>query len=667
MVRRGNPISVEVIERLPADQIEGNVKAQVEKLITDIRHVDHDQIGWLRKQADLVKLRLGNRKRRTIPWAGASNISIPLIDSVIRRWRPGIAALVLDADPIAFFHAQSADDFDPARAVEPFFTWLFRASMDTTLETVRLADLIAWRGHCYTRESWDYRTRNQARIISADHLFPEGIVTYLEQATQETQGQISPIELVAQKVSEEYDLDIEEPSEAPALLDASQKLLDGAEYVRITYRTIIHDRPGWKVIDPINVIAPQDDDPEHADFFCIIHDMSADQLRAMGIDGTLDQSRVDEALQHDPVVDNGVGSARDGHGMRQTIRDLSDRRAGLTQTRTGRRASGTHAVWEVYCNIDFEGTGERERAVLWYAPNGDIVLGLLDYPYPFEGWPITYFPFEGTKRPIDNRGLADMLRSYQKIVNAFHNARLDAAQIVLAPVLLRRQTAGNTNLSVKMRPGAVIPVQRENEITMLQKAPEGLSILQGLLQEEQVNQRLAEAYVGVFDSSLTNLQESRERRTAAEVNAIQNLSGNIFGLDAKIFSTSLSRSFTKIWQLYQDLGPEETFFRVTGEEIPRTARKREIAKNYDIRAAGTPANTNRAFQIQNLERVMQVVLQPLLLESGRIDFPKIFEQWLQLVDNNLAKQIIRPPEEAAAAQTIMQAAQDPETGQGPIV
>ena len=227
-----------------------------------------------------------------------------------------------------------------------------------------------------------------------------------------------------------------------------------------------------------------------------------------------------------------------------------------------------------------------------------------------------------------------------------------------------RVSGGNYRKSIKWQPGSVIPVASTQDVVPL---TQNLAILNGLLQEEQTNQRLAETYVGVFDATLTNLQQRGERRTAAEVNAIQGISSNIFGLDAKIFQVALSKSFTKIWQLYADLGPPELFFRVTGEELPKLARKHEIVRSYDIRAAGTPANTNRSFQIAALERVMSAPLTLPLIEAGRVDGSELFRQWVTLVDFNVAKRIIRSPEEGANAQLILQAAQAAaeQSGQAP--
>ena len=77
---------------------------------------------------------------------------------------------------------------------------------------------------------------------------------------------------------------------------------------------------------------------------------------------------------------------------------------------------------------------------------------------------------------------------------------------------------------------------------------------------------------------------------------------------------------------------------------------------YAASRSGTPANTNRAFQISTLERALQLVLsQPIVLQSGRFDFMLLIQDYFNLLDRNMAKRLIRPEEEAAAVQQIVQA------------
>lgn len=651
-IRRPNPIGLEILQAEPQAE---DLPLQVENLVKQIEDVDFDLLGWLRKQGELVRLRRGHRRRKNTPWRNASNISVPLIDGIVRRWKPGIAALILDADPVAFFTAQEASDIDLSRQVEPFFTWLFQEAMSTTESVVQLADLIAWRGHAYAREGWDYRTRLTARVVNVDDLFPQGVENFLLEATavaEQRGDDVTAVELIQQQLAQEYDLDVNLPDEFIQTAQAAQAILEGARFIKLKYRVVVRDLPKWEALDPINVIVPQDQEPETAEFFTIIHMLTEDQFRSLGVDGHLPLDTIEFLIQTQSRTSSPIGSGTTDN-QRSRIKDLLDEQAGR-QIRQSEREVGMYTVWEVYCHLDVNGDGEREKCILWYAPEAKEVIALLDYPYPFESWPITYFPFEAAKRPVDNRGIADMLKTFQRLVNAYHNARIDASQIVLAPVLLARLTGGNLKKAIQWRPGSIIPVQSTQDVLPLQH---DLSILGALLQEEQVNQRLAETYVGVFDATLTNLSQSRERRTAAEVNAIQSISGSIFGLDAKIFQVAMSRSFTKVWQLYVDFGPKEVYFRVQNEEFPRVARKAEIGRNFDIRASGTPANTNRALQLGNMERIMQIVFNPVVLQSGRIDFAELIRQMVNLIDPKIANTIIRAPEEANAVQQVLSAAQ----------
>jgi len=663
MAKRGNPIGAQKLLLQTSEDLE----KQTRELIAKIREVDTDLLGWLRKQKNLTQLRLGVRDRRRGPWKGSSNISVPLIDGVIRRWKPGIASLVLDADPIAYMRPQGPEDIDSARQAEQFMTYLMRERIKATYPVLQLVDTIAWRGHAYTRENWLYQTEREARIINVAEIFGDiqEFVLQTQKAIAEQGGDDIPDaeDIVIEKLSAEYDLDQDNPVEDAVLQDAANLILNGEDYVKIVYRTITEDRPSWQVIDPINVITPQDQDPENGEFFCIIHSMSEDEIRALGVDGYLDRGAVEDMLAKlkgkQTANDNSISDSQ-----RETIRDVRNRQAGTTPNSQSKNSGvSEYTIWEIYAKLDADGDGERERVVLWYSPATENVLGILDFVFPFRMWPVTYYPFEAAARPIDNRGIGDMLRSFQRLVNSYHNARIDASQLLLAPVFQRRATAGNYSKSFKFRPGAVMPVQNVGDFSQIQT---DLRPLSGLIAEEQSNRRDAETYVGVFDSSLTNISNSSERRTATEVNAVQGLSSSIFGLDAKIFQVAFSRSLTKLWKLQMDFGEAELTFRVLGEELPVQVARFEIDKDYDIVASGTPSNTNRVLQLNTLQQAMQVVMSnPLILQSGRIDFAKLTERWLQLLDNNIAKEVIRPAEEAAAVQQLMQAAESVTGEQAP--
>lgn len=668
---RSNPVAIEVLGDRTVQ-----LKDQIEELVERVKDTDNANATWMRKQVDMMRQRFGKRKKKRVPWKGASNVNVPMTDGIVRRWRPGIAALILDANPVAFFRALEPSDLDPARTNEPFFSWLFVEHMDTPKQLLKLVDIIAQIGHGYAREGWSWRTDRAARVVSVAKLFPEGLGSFLERKRQTLQSAAAAVAqdpslsdltaeeatsvtddlIIMRELAMEYGLDVGDPEEREMLAQAAREILQGAEFLKLVYETLREDRPDWRALNPLNTIYDQTGDPETGDFFVIIHDMDANALRRKAKDGFFLQPAVAEIIERmsDSQRENRQSGNRSGGAggamARQQMSDFFDRRAGIH--RTGKTQRTTTPIWECYCHLDVNRDELEERCVLWYSPEFDIPMGVTDYVMPFPEWPITLFLFEPqAERPVDSRGIPELLNELQKLVNSYHNARVDASQIVLAPVIQKRSLASDYAQKIQWRPGAVIDVQNVGDVAPLTM---DLRILQGLFQEQQINQAAAESFIGTFDATINQLNQPAERRTAAEVNAITQLAQNVFGLDARMFQNSMARSFRKIWKLWMEFGPEEVFFRVMGEEQPVRFKKSEVDLDYDITPAGTPSSTNKAFLLSAMERILQIVIQD---QSGRFDLGALLEQYFKLIDVNIAKVVVRTPEQTQAAQVVQQAAQ----------
>jgi hypothetical protein len=656
---RPNPIGIQVLEDLSP-----KLGGQIKNLSERVKDADNANADWLKKQLGYIKRRFGKKRKRRTPWAGASNINMPLVDGIVRRWRPGITALILDANPVAHFVAQETKDLDPARTVEPFFMWLFIDHMDTPPEVAKLADLIAYRGHSYVREGWDYETSTDSRVVNAADLFPGGAQQWAQQQIQAQQGQegspedLQPETVIAQKLIEEYELNPQSQPVMAEAIRAASKILQGAPFVRITYERVIKDRPAWKALDPINTIVEQEGDPEKAPFFCVIHRLTNDQILRKAKDGTFTPELATAVVRKMGENKSGSESSANrsggagGSNLRQQIRDFLDRRGGVRRVDSNRVKTPRTDVWELFCRLDLNGDGLEERCILWYAPEFDLPLAFTHYPFNFDTWPITCFMLEPqADRPVDSRGMPEMLNDLAKLVDHYHNSRVDASQITLSPVFAQRQTSLGFENNMQWRPGAIFQVAEHGDIAPIQH---DLRILQALFGEEQSNQRAAENYVGTFDATLNQLSRPTERRTAAEVHAISQLSTDVFGLDARLFQINMGRSFKKIWSLWQEWGAEKTFFRVQGEPQPRVAKKSELGYDYDIHPAGTPSSTNKQFLMANMREILQIVIQD---QTGRFDVGALLKAYFDLIDPKIAKIVVRSPEQTQAAQTVMQAAQ----------
>jgi hypothetical protein len=243
-----------------------------------------------------------------------------------------------------------------------------------------------------------------------------------------------------------------------------------------------------------------------------------------------------------------------------------------------------------------------------------------------------------------------MLSVHQAMVNKLHNSRLDAIQITLAPMFQMRASASDQALNIKFMPGAVIPVQTVGDIAPLQM--DTSQLLQNMNEENQTK-ALAESYVGIFDPAIL-AQNTTERRTAHEVEAVVQQTQSVFGQDAKLFQVAMKLVHKQLWDLIEEFGPDEEYILVTGEQKPRLVRKVDIAFDYDIRPSGTPANTSKGLAMSRAREALQIFAPDM---TGLINKRELFMSYFNVIDRNMGKRVVRSEEEAALIQQMLAAVQ----------
>jgi len=675
MKTRGNPLGIEA-----TGQIHVDIAAQVKALHERIIDAEQIRASWISKQRILVEQRRGIRPQKTIPWVGSNNDSIPLTDGIIRRWKPNMIGLVMDADPVAFFKATKPENIDAARSAQAFYHWKFHTQPKLRAKLTILADLLAQHGVAWARQGWEFKTGRTCRILRVASLFPGGPAAATEQfntqarafndqlAQLTAQGQVppdaqpqaerTPEQHVAEALKAEYAIDENDPTdEGGSMLSAAvQGILQGAEYVKIYYETVLHDRFATHPISPLDVVespvAREDDDP---DFIAIVHRMSEHDIRRAVKEGLFVAEKAAEILDRmtsrSMRGDDIEGTAFDGRttaGRAQLV-DALRKVEGVTE-RDSQNQIPYEVMWEVYAKMIVDATGLARRVILWYHPATATVASILDSPMPFDAWPIVKFEVEKTSnRPYQSRGVAELLTVFQKLTNRMHNSRLDAIQIVLSPMLKVRAVNNELARNIKYRPGTIIPLA---DVADLQPVVMDYRPLQQFLTEENYTKSLAEQYIGVFDQTISSLGTA-DRRTATEIETITAQISSVFGGDAGLFQESMSNVHFQLWKLWLEFGPEEEYYRVQGEEQPRMIRKKEVDKDYDIYPAGTPANTNKALAIARAREQIQLFGPD---QTGLIDKHALYKNYFDLMDPNFAKVVVRSIEDATAMQQVVQAA-----------
>jgi hypothetical protein len=663
---RGNPLSIEAV-----GQIQAPLEDEINQLHKKIEDADNARSTWMEKQKRLLEQRRGVKRPKSIPWPGANNDNWPVVDAVIRRWKPGIANLVLRSNPVALFTARRPDFLEAAVDAQDFYHWLFNTHIQrTALTTYEIVDLVAQHGKAYTRQGWDYTTERQSRIARVDSLFPEGIEPAYQafvQAIQQQNTQLPPEQqvpapsvhdFIARVLLEEYKLDPR--TEGEMVMMAAGNILQGAPYVRLVYEEVISDRPAWSAISPMDVIVPpRSEGVWDAEFVAIDQRMSQDQILRMAKDGHFNMDSALEVAERIDKKGGGWDESTDLTGKKRSLTQVLDQIEGIQRAEYTERIPTTK-IREIYSKIDIDGDGLTERVVLWYHPESKTLLSGFEFPYPFRSWPLTEFNFEYlSKRPLGSRGIAEMLSSHQKLTNTMHNARLDAAQITLAPMFKVRSVGQHFSRNVKFRPGARIPVQDSKDIEPILMDMRPLS---EFFREEQFTKVLAEQYVGIFDPSLTQLSGTgRERRTATEVDAVVAQSSEIQSQDAHLFQLAMADVHSQLWDLWVDFGPEEVYANVKAEAQPKTIRKGDIAGEYDIVPAGSPISTNRAIILNRAREMLQLFLQD---QTGLINKRELYLNYFRVQDPQLADTIVRTEDQAAVIQQLLFALEKMREAQG---
>lgn len=603
----------------------------VDQLKKDINEADEARREWLSRAEKLTRQRFGikGNKKRSVPWPGASDLRIPTQDKAIRRWKPKIVSLVYDADPVAYFRALEPSDVENARLVEQFYDWLFKVDMEEALYEINLlADRIAHRGLAYLQISWDYTTEDETRVLYPSQLWPQGV------------ADLSPDEIMGD-IIRQYEMDQDELD--PRIVDA---VMQGAQAITLFYRAVVRNRPRITARDPVQVIMPpRVADPEESPYICVQHQFDEDLLRSWAKDGKFDAETVEQIIAKTQSTEKDAKIVTSGADMRESEDRFIDKKEGIEE---GKEDHKRILMWEIFTWSDHP---ERRRIKLWVHPKTGFVAAAMPYPFPFHSWPLVLFQHEITYRRLySSRGLTRMLSPLAREVDRLHNARLDAISVQLAPTFKYRAPAGAAPRTFRFMPGKIFPVSQMTDLEPLVFPTNNLA---AFTQEEFQTRALVEDYAGLADTAVMNPLRAQERRTATEIDFITNQMQGAFALDAKIFQMSMQKVHQMVWELWYELGPEQKFFRVMNEEMPRPFKKSEVSRRYDIAPAGTPANTNRLLELNKAREALQLFMAD---QSGLVNRRELYRYYLDLLDFNLAKRVLNDPEQEMAQAMLMQAA-----------
>jgi len=262
----------------------------------------------------------------------------------------------------------------------------------------------------------------------------------------------------------------------------------------------------------------------------------------------------------------------------------------------------------IYCTVfhrEFDGNEEAPGFAKFELLNG------------YEDYPVVVTKLsEDSKRLYDAMTIPDVLRGIQNQVKVERDSRVDRNSLATLPPILHPVGQAPSDWG----PGRMIPYRRKGDLDFAPTPPPPT----GSIEIEKTLEEQADRLVGLDETS--SISQIRKQ----------------FLVDK--FLSHSAEVMAMAFKCFQRFGPEEVFFRVTGNADPQTFTKGNPNENFDIMISYDVLNSDANSQEQKLQ---QITALTALDRNGRINVDALLDVAAQAIDPVLADTILQPAQVAA--------------------
>jgi hypothetical protein len=382
-------------------------------------------------------------------------------------------------------------------------------------------------------------------------------------------------------------------------------------------------RIGFEAIDPFHLIVPQyTKELKDADFIVHIISTSVDSYKTNPL-----------YKQDEEFIKRIAGKPNNSVGLRSEIQDEIYRREGITQEAENDRI----ILWEMY-------TPSKDGwLVETYSPLAvdENVRKPFTLPYEHGEPPFVDFPYEITGGGwYSPRGVAEILLPGENLLNKLKNSLSDYVELANRPVFEAQNPVSLNTANLRMQPGQILP----QGLKPVQFSQPPFDFQRLMLEERQ----LAENRMGSADFGAGSQFNSADRKTAAEIQAMQGQAAASGDLRNRIFRMSLAHLFRQSWALYVQYAKEDLMFRYaddTGQMVPEG-----IHEQYSIEPKGGLDFINRQFALQKSVARMQMFQGNPYINQG-----ELVKSVLEQDDPSLVRKLFTDPQAGSGDQAEDQA------------
>lgn len=618
-MEKDNP---ESLSELNSIKITSEIKDFVKDIATRVSDAKSERAYWDQKIDQYVDLRYGIREKKTHPWPNCANYMLPQIDADIQRFKPSYVNLI-SSTPIVTFEPFGPEDITPAKNKEYLFDWRIKTQVENFFENYTLGvDMMLAQGAVVFKITWKYETRTYTEFLNLEDL-DEKVLTALYDPRLTD-------DLLFQIIEQEFQIDTSFEENAKAIYKVIEQFRAGKSEFEIE---LVEEACNYPQVIPCSIrediVFPIDTtDLNDARFIDYTYTRSKNDLKIAMRDGKYEK-------YSDDVIDSWSSSApanvKRTWKQRNTNIIRDDDMIWLHET----------CVW-----YDINNDGIEEKCIVTY-PHSDpsAVLRFIELPYDHAQWPYVLVKREiNDAGALSSRGIPAMDEDFQRGISTFFNQVVDNGTITNTPILKYTRNSLPNARNLRYVPGQAMEINGPTSNVEVQQL--GNNSQAFLLQAAQYLKSWADMRTGNITSGITsplNMQGSSSlgNKTKKEIDVVEALQSEVHSLDLQVFQQQMAKVYWQIDALYDQYGPEEQVFLITGQRPIKVSRK-DIQGKYNMIPNGRLDNTNPAMRVNK-----SFMLLRALLNDPDIKQYELKQMFLDSIDIKVTKKLLKTMEEKA--------------------
>lgn len=615
-----------------------NVEEFAKDLAQEIEEAEAARAGWKAKDEALEKQRFGIRDERVSPWVGASNASLPLIDSDIRAMKPHYVNINLRSTPIIKYIGFGPEDQTAAKKRERLRDWQIRTKMDFFKPYVIGVDKVLQSSAVVFKTIWNYATRKYTEVIDLNDLDEEFIDAIFDDeslmaiAEQRQLDAETPEDVLFTIFLEEFSPDLEFEENEEAIRGAIEKIRAGEERVEVNLIEREHDEAQLIACDlRKDVVIPTDtQDIQKARFIDYPYWQTKNDIKISIRDGKFrkfDDQQIEEWVSDASKIDTNLNE-------RTNISQITENSELILLHET--------CVW-----YDIDNDGILERCIMTWPDNDPTaVLRFIELPYDHGRWPYAVVSRELLGYSIyENRGIPELANDFQVGVTDQFNMMVNNSTILNNPPLVYNRDLLTNHRNLKYNPGGPIETKDIDRAFKFLQVP---NIDQGnFLETMKVLKSWDQERLGNISFGFASPNNEGGKRTATEAQKMAQVFDVNVSLDLQVFQDQMKEVFYQIDALWEQFGPEEEEIAITGQEPERISR-RETQGRFNIVPNGRIDNTSPQVRAIIADNLLRTYVNDPDIKQGELK-----QLHLEMIDISYAERLLKTDQEKLQEQQIL--------------